>query len=114
MTNIGVLDKFGFGYKVYFNIVSGPSSYSTGGFEVTVPNANKIYGALAMYIGNSDYLAQINDSFPKTGSTVKIMVRQNIEQAVNEGGTGSYTIGGEVADGTDLSSLSFFVLVIYE
>jgi len=114
MSTIGFLDKFGFGYKVYFTVTSGPSSYSAGGFTVTVPNANKIHGAIAVYLGSSDYLAQINDSFPKTGNTVKIMVRENIEQAVNEGGTATYTIGKEVADGTDLSSLSFFVLVIYE
>jgi len=112
--SVGVLKKFGTGVKVYVGVVSGPSSYTSGGFNVRIPGASRILGAIAIYLGSGDYLAQINDSFPKTGNTVKVMVRENIEQAVDEGGTATYTIGGEVGDGTDLSGLSFLVLAFYE
>lgn len=112
--SLGVLKKFGTGVKIYVGSVSGPSSYSAGGFEVSIPGATRILGAIAIYLGSGDYLAQVNDSFPKSGNTVKVMVRENIEQDVNEGGTATYTIGGEVADGTDLSSLSFLVIAFYE
>jgi len=41
---------------------------------------------------------------------VTIKVRNNLEQAVNEGGTATYTIGGEVAANTDLSGISFMII----
>ncbi|MCD6407236.1 hypothetical protein J7L81_05140 [Candidatus Aerophobetes bacterium] len=84
---------------------SGPSSYSTGGFTHRVGALSKIARVLNVHVlGGGEYIAQVVST---SGNQVTIKVRDNIEQAVDEGGTATYTIGGEVADGTDLSSIEF-------
>ena len=92
-------------YK-HFKTVSGPSSYPAGGFTVTCGEVEKVTSAIAQVLGGGEYLAQVVSI---TGNVVKIKVRDNIEQAVDEGGTNTYTIGGEVSNGTDLSSVTFVI-----
>ena len=86
---------------------TGPSSYSSGGFEVTIGELEKVDKAVAQVIGGGEYIAQVVSI---SGNKVTVKVRNNIEQAVDENGTSTYTIGGEVADGTDLSSITFYVI----
>jgi len=90
----------------HIKTTTGPSSYSAGGFEVVCGEVEKVDKAIVQVYGGGEYLAQIVSI---SGNKVKIKVRDNIEQAVDEGGTSTYTIGGEVADGTDLSSVTFVI-----
>jgi len=94
-------------------VINGPSSYTAGGFVVTIGELRKVVYADVKYIGSGEYIAQVvtkaQDGTLKDNQ-IKIVVRDNIEQTVNEGGSDTYTIGGEVADGTDLSSLQFLVI----
>lgn len=92
-------------YKKYKS-TSGPSNYSAGGFDVVCGAVEKVAMAKVEVLGGGEYLPQIASI---TGNTVKVKVRDNIEQAVDEGGTSSYTIGAEVSDGTNLSSLTFVI-----
>ena len=86
---------------------TGPASYSAGGFEVTIGELEKVDKAVAQVIGGGEYLAQVVSI---SGNKVTVKVRDNIEQAVDEGGTATYTIGAEVGDGTDLSAVTFLVI----
>ena len=89
-----------------FKKTNGPTSYTTGGFDVTIGNVEKVQYALVQVLGGGEYLAQVASI---SGNVVTIKVRDNIEQAVNEGGTATYVIGSEVGDGTDLSSVEFVI-----
>jgi len=88
-------------------VVKGPAAYPTGGFTVTFGEFQKIDAAFVKELGGGEYLPQVAAI---SGNTVTIKVRNNLEQAVNEGGTSTYTIGGEVAANTDLSGVTFFVI----
>lgn len=93
--------------------VLGPTSYPAGGFSVIIGELKKIVSADVKYIGSGEYIAQVvtKDQDAALGDNeVRIFVRDNIEQAVDEGGSASYTIGGEVAAGTDLSAETFVVI----
>jgi len=113
MTIIGQLERArGLGkYKVDVGVTAGPSSYSTGGFTLST-NLSRIEAIIVQVLGGGEYIAQVVDTLPKSGSSVTVKVRDNIEQAVDEGGTATYTIGAEVADGTDLSSVYFVYIAI--
>lgn len=92
--------------------VSGPSSYPAGGFIVDIGELSKVVRASVKYIGNGEYIAQIltkNQDDTLNPNQVKVFVRNNIEQAVNEGGSETYTIGGEIAEGTDISGERFLI-----
>jgi len=103
--------KLGKNKKMSWGSATGPSSYATGGFDVDT-GLSKVEMFVVLYQGGSDYLVQVNDTLPTTDGKVKVLVRENIEQAVDEGGTSSYTIGGEVSNGSDISSLTFIWLAI--
>ncbi len=88
---------------------SGPSSYSSSGFDVTIGELEKVSRVLSVdTIGAGEYLPQIKSI---DGNVVKVFVRDNIEQTVNEAGSSTYTIGGEVSSGTDLSGITFILEV---
>ena len=87
--------------------VAGPSAYPTGGFNVTIGELEKVSKAFVQALGLNEYIAQVASI---TGNVVRVAVRDNIEQAVNEGGTATYTVGGEVAAGADLSGVTFVVV----
>ncbi|MEM1524814.1 MAG: hypothetical protein QW618_01600 [Nitrososphaerales archaeon] len=87
-------------------VVTGPTSYPAGGFNVSIGELEKVSSAIVQSLGLNEYLAQIASI---TGNVVKIAVRNNIEQAVDEGGSGTYTIGGEITAGTNISTVTFIV-----
>ena len=87
--------------------VAGPASYPTGGFAVVIGQLEKVDKAVVKELGGGEYLPQVASI---SGNTVTVKVRNNIEQAVNEGGTATYTIGGEIAAGTDLSGVTFYII----
>lgn len=87
--------------------VAGPSAYPSGGFNVVIGELEKVEKAVVQALGLNEYIAQVNTI---TGNVVKVAVRDNIEQAVDEGGSSKYTIGGEVAANTDLSGVTFIVV----
>lgn len=84
----------------------GVSSYTTGGFEVTIGELKKVVRAIVKYGGNGEYIAQLAGI---DGNKVKIFVRDNIEQEINEAGTATVTVGAEIAAGTDISGEKFIV-----
>jgi len=84
--------------------VSGPASYPSGGFSVTFDQIRSLKVALVRELGGGEYLPQVAAI---SGNSATIKVRNNIEQAVNEGETATYTIGGEIAAGTDISAVTF-------
>ena len=94
--------------KLFVDTVAGPASYAAGGFNVDT-GLSTVEFADVMELGGGEYLSKVASI---TGGTVKILVRNNIEQDVNEGGTATYTIGGEVAAGADLSGVTFQVIAI--
>lgn len=93
--------------KTIVKVVKGPASYTSGGFQVKIGELQKVTAAFVSDIGGGEYLPQIASI---TGNTVTVKVRDNIEQAVNEGGSATYTIGGEISAGTDLSGVTFQIV----
>jgi len=92
-------------------LVSGPNPYPAGGFKVTIGELTKVKHASVKYIGNGEYIAQVltkEQDGTLADNEVKIFVRDNIEQAVDEGGTATYTIGEEVG-AVDLSGEKFLI-----
>lgn len=92
--------------KRVVKVVAGPSSYPTGGFAVSIGELEKVKDAIVQVLGAGEYLAQ---RASVSGNVVTIVVRNNIEQAVNEGGTATYTIGAEIAAGSNISGVSFLI-----
>ena len=87
--------------------VTGPASYVAGGFAVSFGEFEKVNAAIAADVGGGEYLPQIASI---SGNSVTVKVRNNIEQAVNEGGTATYTIGAEIAAATDISGVTFNII----
>ena len=96
------------GYKEAWTSISGPSSYTSGGFDLTISELSSINFAVvqAMNPGAAGYLALIKSI---SGNTVTIQVYE-VNQDVNEGGSSTYTVTiKEVGAGTDLSGVTFVV-----
>ena len=88
--------------------VAGPASYAAGGF--TVASGLTSIDAYSVAVeGGGEYIAQVV-SF--TGGDLTVKVRDNIEQFVDESSTSTYTIGGEVANTTNLSAVYFVLIVV--
>jgi len=88
---------------------SGPTSYSSSGFDVTIGELEKVTKVLSIEVyGGGEYIAQEKAI---SANTVTVLVRGNIEQAVDEGGSSTYTIGGEVSSGANLSTVTFVLEV---
>ena len=81
--------------KLYIDTVSGPASYTTGGFNITVSGLRKVDNAMVTITGA--YKAEVVGI---TGNTVKVLVRD--------------TSGAEVTDATDLSGETITILVVGE
>jgi len=97
------------GYKVVVTQSAGPSSYSTGGFSVTISELSTVDYAVAqaMNPGTAGYLAVVKSV---SDNTVTVQVYE-VNQAVDEGGTATYTVTiKEVGAGTDLSGINFTVI----
>lgn len=93
--------------KVDEVITTGPASYTTGGFQVAFPNLRALKAVVVSELGGGEYLPKVASV---SGNTATILVRGNIEQAVNEGGSSTYTIGAEVAATTNLSGVTFHLI----
>jgi len=86
--------------------VSGPSSYTSGGFVVTISELTKIKDCIVQ-LRNQDNDKRIKYSF--SGNTVTIQVFT----IVADTSTGAIS-ASEVTDGTDLSGLTFDIIVVGE
>jgi hypothetical protein len=97
--------------KVVRKVVAGPSSYTqasaTAGWDVPIGELEKVVSARVTDLGGGEYLAQVYSIV--SNNKVRVRVRDNIEQAVNEGGSATYTIGAELSTGANISGVSFLV-----
>lgn len=93
-----------FSGKLLIYKTAGPSSYTSGGFTVTIPNVSRIIAAGIINV-TGGYLAEIAGI---SGNTVTIKVYEFNYPATAAGPA------TEVAAGTDLSSVEFTLLVIAE
>lgn len=102
---IGSLDKgAGIGrLKLVATDVKGPSSYTTGGFTVTIEGLSKIYEAV-VNAGNG-YLAEVASI---SGNTITIKVYEFNYPATAAGPA------TEVGAGTDLSGVTFRIIAVGE
>jgi len=87
-------------YQLRLYRVTGPTSYPTGGFTVTIRGIKEIAGALVIPTGG--YKASIS----WTGNTLTV-VAQYYDYAATAAGTAI-----EVPAGTDLSGVNFDIIVI--
>lgn len=87
-------------YKIYGGSTTGPSSYTSGGFNVTISGLSKIHAAVV--VSNGNRVAVVKSI---SGNTITIAV---YEEA---GAAGPLA---EVAAGTDLSGYTFWILAIGE
>lgn len=78
---------------------TGPSSYASGGFSVTISELDKVYVATVSASANG-YVPLIADI---NGNTIIIAVYQD------SGAAGALE---EVADGTDLSGVTFYIIAL--
>ena len=85
---------------------SGPASYTTGGFTITLDGIREIKEAVVS-IDDANNLYRV--SYSHTGNTITVKVYQLGFDA----GTSTLTIS-EVAAGTDLSALTFTVIAVGE
>jgi len=88
-------------YKLYIDTVTGPSSYTTGGFGVTIDDLTQIERAIVMAGGG--YLADVASI---NGNTVIIRVYE-FNYPATAAGTAK-----EVGAGTDLSGVPFTIIAI--
>jgi len=97
----GTTKPYGIGkFKCALVITSGPASYTTGGFTVTVSELSKVHGAVAVTSGG--YVASVAGV---SDNTVTIAVYENA------GAAGPLA---EVGAGTDLSGVTFYIFVVGE
>jgi len=83
--------------------VSGPSSYATGGFTVTINDLSRVDDAIVSSTGG--YLAEVSSI---SGNTVTVKVYYF------DYGSASAGTAVEVPDGTDLSGVTFRIIAIGE
>ena len=102
--SIGVLRNIGVGKKLYVTEVSGPSSYdATNGQSVVAPGTVIFAAAVLNTPGNKQVkIASIS------GSTIVLRYYEIVASTTD--GTIS---ASEVSDGTDLSSLTVKLIVLY-
>ena len=89
-------------YKLYFDVVTGPSSYSAGGFTVDTGLSDV---KAAIVIADGGYKAEVAGI---SGGTITIVVRYYDYDAGADG------TAIEVPDGTDLSGVHFYIIAIGE
>jgi hypothetical protein len=89
--------------KGWIGSVSGPSSYATGGFTVTINDLSRVDDAVV--IAGGGYLAEVASI---SGNTVTIVVRYFDYPATSAG------TAVEVPAGTDLSGVVFRIIAIGE
>ena len=91
------------GYRLAVVGVSGPSSYSAGGFTVSIPELRRVVAAIVQASGG--YKAEVASV---SGNTVTVKVYYYDYDASADGPA------VEVPDGTDLSGVTFTIVAIGE
>ena len=91
------------GYKLVARAVTGPASYTTGGFAVVFPELRVIHAALV--VGGGGYKAEIA-SITANAVTIRVLYYDYAAAAAGP--------AIEVPAGTDLSGVTFYVLAIGE
>jgi len=86
--------------KGYIGTVTGPTSYATGGFSVTIADLESIDGAVV--IAGGGYKAEVT----WTANKLTIVVRYFDYPAAAAG------VAIEVPAGTDLSGVTFIIIAI--
>lgn len=89
--------------KLWRGSTTGPASYSTGGFTVTISELSKVDFAVVQATGG--YKPEIAGI---SGNTITILVRQYDYPATAAGPA------VEVGAGTDLSGVTFYILAFGE
>ena len=84
--------------KMYKTV--GPASYTTGGFTFNATDFKKVNGAIP--VADSGYKAEIASI---SGNTITIKVLEYNYPATAAG------VATEVASGTDLSGVTFYIIV---
>lgn len=122
MSIVATLPKILVGPNRYIVIksVKGPSSYPTGGFEITIPELMRVDEAIIM--ADSGYKAEV---VSKSGNTIKVLVRGKTVNIVHAacGATGAAypsattlatvrDLGSEVDNGTNLSGVNFLIIAV--
>jgi len=97
------LKKIGSGPGLMTVLVTGPSSYTTGGFDITIPGVTNLSADRCLVNASGGYLAEVVSA---SGNTVKIKV-YHFDYAASSAGPAV-----EIADGTDLSSVTFTLFII--
>lgn len=87
--------------KVAVTKTTGPASYSTGGFNVTVGGLGEIVAAIV--VADGGYLAEV-DYANSSGNILKVKARYFDYDAAADGNA------IEVAATTDLSGVNFYVI----
>ena len=104
---IGELAKaLGTGLKVYAGSVTGPSSYTAGGFTVTITGIRTIHEAVVS-LRNNPGNKVIEYSW--SGNTLTIVIK-----TISADTTTGAISATEDADGTDESGLTFDIVVVGE
>ena len=83
--------------------MSGPSSYTAGGFTVTFSRLKRVLAAIVQ--GAGGYKAEVAEI---SGNSVKVQVKYYDYDAAADG------TAIEVPDGTDLSGVNFILFVVGE
>jgi hypothetical protein len=101
---VGITDD---GRKIVQKVITGPSSYETGGFTVTLGEVNRIQALVVSVRTNlkvSNYVHAVDYSY--TGNTITFTVYRMDVTA------DAPSAWSEVPAGTDLSALTLEVLAI--
>ena len=94
MTIVGTVRPRGLGtYKLYIDTATGPASYATGGFTVTVDGLTNVEKAVV--IAGGGYTAEVTSI---SDNTLTIVVYSSA--------------GTEVTAGTDLSGVTFVIIAL--
>jgi len=111
MSEFGLLGRKEFGKRrrtferiLITKTINGPSSYKQGGFTVEIKNLFDIDNAIAV-IQNDNTLYKLSTSVDKNKITIKVY-------EIGYDSTNSKLTINEVADGTDLSSLSITIFCL--
>ena len=92
--------------KVYAGSFSGPSSYTTGGFNITIAGLEKIHNAVVALKNNPGNKLI---TYTISGNTITVKI-YTISADTNTGAISAT----EDADGTDESSLLFEIIAVGE
>lgn len=99
------------GKKVVQAIVTGPSSYTTGGFTVTIGDVSKIHAVTGLNVRSNlkinNYVHVVDYDVPPGGTNTIILKVYRIDVTA-----GAPSAWSEVPAGTDLSALTLEIVAV--